>query len=257
MSIILHHADCFDVFPSIKAESIDLILCDPPYGTTACKWDSVLPLDLMWENLERVIKPNGAIVLTASQPFTSLLVCSNLALFRYSLVWDKVNKYTGALNANKMPLRRHEDVLVFYKKLPTYIKQYRAGKAYKGVHTKGHGLHTQYGNPGEKRFFSNDGNHNPCSVIDIPADLKKELGKHPTQKPVALMEYFIKTYSLEGETVLDFTMGSGSTGVACKNLKRNFIGIEKEKDYYDIAKQRLLTEGTEQEEDALDSLFRV
>lgn len=135
--------DCLEVMKDIPDKSVDMILCDLPYGTTACKWDGVIPFERLWEQYERIIKDNGAIVLTASQPFTSALVMSKPKLFRYSLVWDKVNRYTGALNANRMPLKRHEDILVFYKKLPTYNKQYREGKAYNSAKTTGHGKHTQ------------------------------------------------------------------------------------------------------------------
>lgn len=238
----LMFGDCLERMKEIPDNSIDMVLTDPPYGTTACKWDSVIPFEPMWEQLKRVIKDNGAIIFTASQPFTSLLVASNLKMFKYSLVWDKVNKYTGALNANKMPLRRHEDIVIFYSRLPVFNKQYRQGKAYETTKTTGHGSHTQYGELAETRVTKNNGNHNPCSIIQIKGDIKKEGGLHPTQKPIALLEYLIKTYTLEKETVLDFTMGSGSTGVACKNLNRKFIGIEKDKKdkkYYKIAKQRI------------------
>lgn len=237
-NVNLFNGDCLEVMKGIPDGSVDLVLTDPPYGTTACKWDSVIDLELMWKELKRIIKPNGAIVMTASQPFTSVLVASNLKMFRYSLVWDKVNKYTGALNANRMPLRRHEDICVFYKKLPTYNKQMRKGKPYKGTAT-GHGEHTVYGRDAPKRDIGSDGWHNPCSVIEIKGDVKKGHGLHPTQKPVELMEYLIKTYTNESEIVLDFTMGSGSTGVACKNLNRKFIGIELDEPYFNIAKERI------------------
>ncbi|WP_342354434.1 DNA-methyltransferase [Peribacillus butanolivorans] len=217
-----------------------MILCDLPYGTTACKWDAVIPFDELWTQYERVIKDKGAIVLTAAQPFTSHLVVSNTKLFRYSLVWDKVNKYTGALNANKMPLRRHEDILVFYKKLPTFNKQYREGKPYKGHATNGHGSHTQYGSGPERRVIQNlTGKHNPCSVIEIPGDVKKGHGLHPTQKPVALFEYLIRTYTNENEVVLDNCLGSGTTAVAAINTGRQFIGIEREPEYVEIANKRI------------------
>jgi len=217
---------------------MDMVLADPPYGTTACKWDTVIDLPRMWDQLKRIVKPNGAIVMTAAQPFTSALVMSNPRFFRYSMVWDKVNKYTGALNANRMPLRRHEDVLVFYSKLPTFNKQWRQGVAYKGT-AGGHGEHTEFGRNGKKRSISSNGQHNPCSVIQIKGDVKKGAGLHPTQKPVALMEYLIRTYTNEGDTVLDFTMGSGTTGVACVNTDRKFIGIELDADYFAIAEKRI------------------
>jgi site-specific DNA-methyltransferase (adenine-specific) len=230
--------DCLDRMKEIPDGSVDMVLADPPYGTTACKWDTVIDLPAMWTELKRVVKPNGAIVMTASQPFTSALVMSNPKMFRYSLVWDKVNKYTGALNANKMPMRRHEDVSVFYRKLPTFNKQMRIGRPYSGTAT-GHGAHTEYGKGGEKRTRKGGDLHNPCSVVCIKGDVKKGHGHHPTQKPVALMEYMIKTYTNEGDTVLDFTMGSGTTGVACVNTGRKFIGIEMDADYFEIAKERI------------------
>ncbi len=193
----------------------------------------------MWAHLKRVIKKNGAIVLTASQPFTTTLISSNMGMFRYDLVWDKVNKYTGALNANRMPLRRHETILIWYASLPTFNKQLRPGKPYKTVRNTGHGRHTQYGRIAEKRIGVNTGSHNPCSVICIKGQMGNSETIHPTQKPVALMEYLIKTYTNEGETVLDFCMGSGTTGVACSNLNRSFIGIEKDTAYFEIAKDRI------------------
>lgn len=235
----LHLGDCLQVMNTIPDASVDLILCDLPYGTTACKWDSVIPFEPLWEQYSRVIKDNGAIVLTASQPFTSSLVLSNPNMFRYSLVWDKVNKYTGYANANKMPLRRHEDILVFYKKLPTFNKQYRDGKAYKSKVTGGAGEHMGRTGLPDVRSTVNDGRHNPCSIIDIKGDNKKEAGLHPTQKPIALMEYLIRTYTNEGELVLDNTMGSGTTGVAALNTGRRFIGIEQDQSYFDIAKKRI------------------
>ena len=236
--INLMQGDCLKVMKEIPDGSVDMVLADPPYGTTACKWDTVIDLSMMWEQLKRIIKPNGAIVMTASQPFTSALVMSNPNKFRYSLVWDKVNKYTGALNANRMPLRRHEDIVIFYGKIPTYNKQMRSGNKYKGT-AGGHGAHTQFGKIGEKRIIKSDGKHNPCSIVEIKGDVKKGHGLHPTQKPVALMEYLIKTYTNEGETVLDFTMGSGTTGVAAKNLGRKFIGIELDEEYFKIAARRI------------------
>ena len=232
--------ECLEKMKDIPDGSIDMVLTDPPYGTTACKWDSIIPLEPMWEQLNRIIKPNGAIVMTASQPFTTTLIASNMKMFKYCWVWDKVNKYTGALNANRMPMRRHEDVLVFYSKPPVYNKQMREGKPYVSRQTKGHGDYTEHGNTGG-HVTVNKGGRNPCSILQIRGDNKKELGHHPTQKPVALMEYMIKTYTNEGETVLDFTMGSGTTGVACKNLNRSFIGIELDEEYFRIAQERIET----------------
>ena len=240
MSADLMHGDCLEWMKEIPDGSVDMVLADPPYGTTACKWDTVIDLPLMWEQLKRVIKPNGAIVMTASQPFTSALVMSNVAMFRHEWVWDKVNKYTGALQANKRRMRRHEDIIVFsIKPLNVYNKQFREGEPYSVKITGGHGEF--YGNADidKVRKVINTGQHNPCSVLDIKADNKKEAGLHPTQKPVALMEYLIRTYTDERDTVLDFTMGSGTTGVACKNLGRDFIGIELDQGYFDIAVKRI------------------
>jgi len=234
------HGDCLEWMKEIPDGSVDMVLADPPYGTTACKWDTVIDLPLMWEQLKRVIKPNGAIVMTASQPFTSALVMSNVAMFRHEWVWDKVNKYTGALQANKRRMRRHEDIIVFsIKPLNVYNKQFREGEPYSVKITGGHGEFNGNADIDKVRKVINTGQHNPCSVLDIKADNKKEAGLHPTQKPVALMEYLIRTYTHEGETVLDFTMGCGTTGVACKNLGRKFIGIELDQGYFDIAVKRI------------------
>lgn len=233
--------DCLERMNEIPDGSVDMVLCDLPYGTTQNKWDSVIPFEPLWAQYRRVTKTNAAIVLTASQPFTSTLVCSNLKMFNYALVWDKVNRYTGALMANIKPLKRHEDILVFYAARPTYNKQFRAGRAYSVTRTGGHGKHTGDANAGDARRGENDGeHHNPCSIIAIKGDNKREHGLHPTQKPVALMEYLIRTYTNEGETVLDNTMGSGTTGVACANTKRKFIGIERDEGYFNIARARII-----------------
>jgi site-specific DNA-methyltransferase (adenine-specific) len=215
----------------IPAGSVDMILTDPPYGTTACKWDSVIPFEPMWAELKRIIKPNGAIVMTAMQPFTSVLVCSNLKMFKYQWVWQK-EAGTGLLNAKKQPLRDHEDVCVFYSKQPTYNPQYTEGKPY--VAKKG-GETSNY-NPSGNVTTVSDGKRYPKTVLKFNRDRNKI---HPTQKPVALMEYLIKTYTNEGETVLDFTMGSGSTWVACVNTNRDFIGIELDEGYFTIACKRI------------------
>ena len=227
----LIHGDCIEKMKDIPDNSIDMVLCDPPYGTTACKWDSIIPLEPMWEQLKRVIKPRGAIVMTAMQPFTSVLVCSNLKMFKYQWVWQK-EAGTGLLNAKKQPLRDHEDVCVFYSKQPTYNPQYTEGKPY--VAKKG-GETSNY-NPSGNVTTVSDGKRYPKTVLKFNRDRNKI---HPTQKPVALMEYLIKTYTNEGETVLDFTMGSGSTGVACVNTNRDFIGIELDEGYFTIACKRI------------------
>ena len=227
----LYNEDCLNILPKIPNKSIDLILTDPPYGTTQCKWDSIIPLSIVWKELKRISKENTAIIFTASQPFTTTLINSNIKDFRYDLVWCK-NQGTNFYNANRMPLRSHEDILVFYKKLPKYNPQKTNGKPYeqkRGTPSdvyRGKDLHTT----------KSDGKRFPLSWKIFKKDKEK---LHPTQKPIALCEYLVKTYTEENDTVLDFTMGSGSTGVACKNLNRQFIGIEKDKKYFDIAKNRI------------------
>ena len=217
--------------------SIDAIITDPPYGTTACKWDSVIPLEPMWEQLKRIIKPNGAIVMTASQPFTSILVTSQLNLYRHDWCWDK-GYSTGFANANKMPMKGFEHVLVFYKKLPSYNPQGLIHiEPIKKTRIKGGAGEVMGKNGTENKSYETRFSNYPNGFIKT----KKEKTLHPTGKPVALMEYLIKTYTNEGETVLDFTMGSGTTGVACKNLNRSFIGIEDDEKYFDIAKKRIET----------------
>lgn len=228
--IKLMQGNCLERMKEIPDGSVDMVLTDPPYGTTACKWDSIIPLEPMWEQLKRVIKPNGAIVMTASQPFTSILGASNIEMLRYSWVWRKTAA-TGHLNAKRMPMKNHEDVLVFYAKQPTYNPQ---GLSDFGRAVKRGGNGGCYGDSGKKNFQEKTGY--PRTVQEFGSAGKTV---HPTQKPVALMEYLIKTYTNEGETVLDFTVGSGTTGVAAKNLGRNFIGIELDETYFNIAKERI------------------
>jgi site-specific DNA-methyltransferase (adenine-specific) len=227
--------DCLEVMKEIPDKSIDMILCDLPYGTTACKWDVVIPFEPLWEQYKRIIKDNGAIVLTAQTPFDKVLGSSCLELLRYEWIWEK-EQGTGGGNANKMPLKNHENVLVFYKKLPTYNPQFSKGNPYK-INRKKPNINSVYGKTGFNEIFFkiNDGKRYPKSVIKF----NKEYGLHPTQKPVALLEYLIKTYTNEGDLVLDNCMGSGSTIVACINTKRNYIGIEKEEKYFEIAKKRV------------------
>jgi len=230
--IKLMHGDCLELMRQIPDGSIDAVIADPPYGTTACKWDSIIPLDAMWAELKRIVKPNAAIVMTASQPFTTSLISSNIKMFRYDLKWIK-KQATGFYNANKMPLRAHEDIVVFYDKLPKYNPQKSKGKPYKC--TRGSASDVYQG----KDLCVTDnssGDRHPLSWIEFKRDKVKF---HPTQKPVTLMEYMIKTYTNEGETVLDFTMGSGTTGVASVNTGRNFIGIELDENYFNIAQQRI------------------
>ncbi len=232
--------DCLERMKEIPEGIVDMILTDPPYGTTACKWDSIIPLDLMWEQIKRVIKPNGAIVLTAAQPFTSILISANIKEYKYNWVWNKVLP-RGHLNAKKMPLRVFEDVCVFYKKPCTYNPQKTTGhkrKVAKAVYDKPGDGSRVYGKEVRNTYYDSTERY-PTGIIEISS--ANQFGKlHPTQKPVALMEYLIKTYTNNGETVLDFTMGSGTTGVACKNLNRKFIGIEMDEKYFEIAKKRIL-----------------
>ena len=231
----LMKGDCLERMKEIPDGSVDLILTDPPYGTTACKWDSVIPLEPMWEQLKRIIKPNGVIVLTASQPFTSMLVMSNLGMFKYELIWEK-DKPSDFAVAKFKTMKYHETVLIFTNGRATYNPQMVIGKP---NHSVGKGIRRKNNESGANTAtVSNktDGLKHPKSVLKINRESKPI---HPTQKPVALMEYLIKTYTNEKETVLDFTMGSGTTGVACKNLNRNFIGIEKDETYFKIAQDRI------------------
>jgi len=231
--------DCLERMKAIPDKSIDMVLCDLPYGTTQNKWDSVIPLAPLWEQYERICKANTAMVFTANQPFTSLLVCSNLRNYKYDWVWDKY-RVTGALNAKKQPLRCKEDILVFsYGKCPYYPqgltecnKQQATGVLKSG---RSHSNTGEIKNTVTGKYTQKVEGY-PKNILLFPNGVNNT---HPTQKPVALLEYLIKTYTLEGETVLDNTMGSGSTGVACVNTGRNFIGIEKDRKYYDIAKKRI------------------
>ena len=230
------HGDCLELMKTIPDGSVDLILTDPPYGTTACKWDTVIPFDLMWVELKRIIKPNGVVVLFGAEPFSSLLRCSNIKDFKYDWVWEK-SKATGFLNSKRQPLRAHEIISVFYSKHPTYTPQMTEGVAYnKGVR-KEQTQNDVYGSFDQVEVKS-EGLRFPRSVQYFKT-AESEGGFHKTQKPVALLEYLIKTYTQENETVLDFTMGSGSTGVAAKNLNRSFIGIELDDKYFEIAKNRI------------------
>lgn len=239
MAAKLYRGDCLTGLDLLPDACIDACIADPPYGTTACAWDSIINLDQLWPKLRRVVKPHGAIVLFSAQPFTSVLVMSNLAEFRYEWIWDKVNKYTGALNANRMPMRRHENVVVFYRKQPTYNKQFREGKPYKVQRTKGHGAHVGDAFASQVRIGVNHGQHNPCTILEIPADRKKELGLHPTQKVEEVVQYFVRTYTNPGETVLDFAMGSGTTGAVCLPEGRNFVGMEKDESIFEGALHRI------------------
>jgi site-specific DNA-methyltransferase (adenine-specific) len=233
--------DCLELMKDIPDGSIDMILCDLPYGTTACKWDTIIPFEPLWEQYERVIKDSGAIVLTASQPFTSALVMSNPKLFKHEWIWEK-HKGTNFYQVKSAPMKVHESVLVFSKGAYTYNPQMTEGVPYKkrGSHHKLPKDHVM--TPGKNIGYSDNldtSKRYPTSVQFFSNHNQKADRFHPTQKPVALLEYLIKTYTLEGETVLDNTMGSGSTGVACINTGRQFIGIEKDEKYFEIAKKRI------------------
>jgi len=231
--------DCLERMKEIPDGSVDAAICDPPYGTTQCKWDSVIDLKMMWAELNRVVKTNGAIVLMSAQPFSSLLICSNLKNYKYEMIWVK-NLKTGNLNAKRMPMGGHETIQVFYRKPPTYNPQKRQRTTEVKSGNKHNSKTENYGKQRELYQDNQSDFISPDTVIKGIDCVHNSSGKtHPTQKPVALMEYLIRTYTHEGETVLDFTCGSGTTGVACVNLGREFIGIEMDKDYFQIAEKRI------------------
>lgn len=234
----LYHGDCLDVMNNIDDESINMIFADLPYNITKNKWDIIIDPIKLWKQYERIIKPNGIIILTASQPFTSLMVNSNLKLFKYSLVWQKTTP-TGHLNAKKMPMRIHEDILIFYKNHPTYNPQKTTGhirKVSTANHKRNSKKTTNYNEHGLTGYDSTE--RYPTSVLTFATD-KQKSSLHPTQKPVRLLEYLIKTYTNDGDLVLDNVAGSGTTGLACDNLNRQFILIEKELKYIEIIKNRI------------------
>ena len=236
MTYELYHGDCLDVMPTIPDNSIDMILVDPPFGTTQNKWDTVIDLPAMWKECKRIIKPNRAIVFFAMQPFTSVLVCSNLPMFKYDWAWRKP-KGTGHLNAKKMPMRDKEDILIFSQGTPLYHPQMSKGESYKAKAGK-QSTTESYGHYGDFRN-DNQGTRYPKQILEFGVVEGATL--HPTQKPLPLLRYLIRTYSNEGDTILDFCFGSCSTGVACLEERRNFIGIEKdtERGYFEIATNRM------------------
>lgn len=231
------NGDCLELMKEIPDGRVDMILCDLPYGTTACKWDTVIPFEPLWEQYKRVIKENGAIALTSQQPFTSALIMSNAGMFRYEWIWCKTEA-TGHLNAKKAPMKAHENIAVFYKSLPTYNPQKTTGHVRKtAVADRAKKMSDCYGDQkGVTRYDSTE--RYPRSTVTFSTD-KQHSTIHPTQKPVALFEYLIRTYTNEGETVLDNCAGSGTTGIACINSNRKFILIEKDEGYYAKAKQRI------------------
>lgn len=245
MKINLMQGDCLERMKEIPDGSVDMVLADPPYGTTACKWDSIIPLDPMWEQLKRVIKPNGAIVMTSMQPYTTALISSNLSMYRYSWVWVK-NQPAGFAQAKNKPLSQHEDIIVFSEGRTGHINQCKRRMPYfpqglipygkKVKNSRAHRASAFEERKNARSSYVQEFTNYPNSVLEFDC---QRAGLHPTQKPVALMEYLIKTYTNEGETVLDFAFGSGSTGVACVNTGRDFIGIELDQGYFDIAKLRI------------------
>jgi site-specific DNA-methyltransferase (adenine-specific) len=234
MKYDLIEGDCLDVMRELAPGSIDMVLCDLPYGTTQNKWDAVIPFEPLWAEYKRVCRPGAAILLTAAQPFTSALVMSNRQWFRQALVWEK-NVASNFLNAKRQHLARHEDILLFCNRQPTFNRQMGAGKPYAQRRSGRDDTGDNYGAIAQRTDTINTGDRNPISVLKFD----RETGLHPTQKPVALLEYLIRTYTNEGDTVLDNTMGSGSTGVACANTGRRFVGIEKDPAYFDIACERI------------------
>lgn len=236
----IYKGDCLELMQYIPDKSVDMILCDLPYGTTRCKWDSIIPLDKLWSQYCRIIKDNGAIVLFAQTPFDKILGVSNLKMLKYEWIWEKTQA-TGHLNAKKMPMKAHENILVFYKKLPTYNPQKTTG--HKPINSYTKYISTQnktdlYGKVNKEIVGGGDTDRFPRSVQIFKSD-KQKVALHPTQKPIDLLQYLIKTYTNENELILDNCMGSGSTGVACLNTNRKFIGIEKDDKYFDIAAERM------------------
>jgi site-specific DNA-methyltransferase (adenine-specific) len=239
-NITIINDDCLNYMKSLDDSSIDMVCADPPYGTTQCQWDSIIDLDVMWTQLKRIVKPNGAIVIFSSQPYTSKLISSNYSMFSQELIWKK-NIASNFLHVNKRHLSVHENIILFCKKQPTYNKQYRKGEAYTRKRKAKDDLGSIYGVGNMKQRTLGKGEkdkRNPITLLefDRPSNTTR---CHPSEKPVDLLKYLIATYTNENETVLDFTMGSGSTGVAAKELKRKFIGIEKDKSVFELAQKRI------------------
>jgi len=234
----IYQGDCLELMKQIGDKSVDLILCDLPYGVTARnKWDVIIPFEKMWEQYKRIIKEDGAIILTATQPFASMLVMSNIEMFKYEWIWEKTQG-TEFLNAKKQPLRNHEQVLVFYKSQPSYNPQMWQSTPYTTKRLD-KSYSTNYGKQTRVDTINTDGKRYPLTVQKIKYDREK---LHPTQKPIELFEYMIKTYSNEGDTILDNCIGSGTTAIACIKTKRNFIGIELEEKYVKITNERIKQE---------------
>lgn len=231
----VHQGDCLALMPSIPDKSVDMILCDLPYGTTACEWDSIIDMGKLWQEYERIIKDNGAIVLTANAKFTIFLGASNLKLFRYKWIWHK-SKITSFLNANRTPLRQHEDCLVFYKSLPTYNPQKVKSELRVNLHKNSSQKENVTGDKKLKRIPTNTDSYYPTDIIYFEDERDRI---HPTQKPVALFEYLIKTYTNEGDLVLDNCSGSGTTAIACINANRRYVCIEQNEEYVRKSRERI------------------
>jgi site-specific DNA-methyltransferase (adenine-specific) len=235
----IYNGDCLEVMKDIDDKSIDMILCDLPYGTTACKWDTIIPFEPLWEQYKRIIKDNGAIVLTASQPFTSALVMSNVKMFKYEWIWEK-ERPTNSLLCKKQPPKYHENICIFYQKQPIFnvTKVLRKEENKRNNKIRNYKDNTKIDTEkyGERVLSGSNDYIYASNILRIPM----QRGLHPTQKPLALFEYLIKTYTNEGDLVLDNCAGSGTTGVACENINRNYILIEKEKEYYEIGKNRII-----------------
>ncbi len=250
MNIDLRQGEAIEQMELISDNSIDAIITDPPYGTTSCKWDDIIPFDLMWKQLHRIIKPNGAIVLFGSEPFSSALRMSNIKNYKYDWKWDKVVG-SGSLNVRYMPLKRYEDVCVFYKKTPTY-NPIMTKRDQSKIRPSGQFLkpNETYGLKVKKQYLYDKKLKYPDTKLEFHSR-KNELNSkhkiHPTQKPILLIEYLIQTYTNENDTILDFTFGSGTTAIACMNTNRNFIGIELDKSYFAIAKKRVEEKRKEKE----------
>lgn len=246
MSYELHLGDCLELMKALPSGSVDMVLCDLPYGTTACAWDTVIPFAPLWAEYKRITKPTAAIVLFGSQPFTTALIASNMTMFRYEWIWQK-NFSGGFVNAKLQPMKYHENIVVFYEARPTYNPQFEDYADSVKKQFASSGVVKSFGNVNAVQGVTNVPNEVYLERGAYPKSIQKFPGVpnsnktrvHPTQKPVALLEYLIRTYTNEGETVLDNTMGSGSTGVACINTRRNFIGMELTADYFAIAQKRI------------------
>lgn len=235
----LYLGDCLEVLPDIADGSVDMVLVDLPYGTTDCKWDAVIPYDKLWAQYNRVCKENAAVVMTAQSPFDKVLGVSNIQNLRYEWIWIK-NQATGFMNAKKMPLKAHENILVFYRKLPTFNPQFNAGTPYRSVKSLKHFEGSVYGKTGCRDGYEQVNSGTRCPQTELHFDV--EVGLHPTQKPTPLMEYLIKTYTNPGELVLDNTMGSGTTGVACMRSGRRFVGMESDQEHFAVSEMRISRE---------------